>query len=712
MSSGIDKKEYTLDAGGEQARLAGLSVAEYLREREAVAKALDMSEDELDKAVRVLRGGIDMRPSDLLIAIIEAAAGCYQTPTKTAFADIRVNGHRETWPVRSSEFRHWLAGQYYGLTGKAAGKDAINSGVDHAEVRGLYGGALHKVFVRVARVKGEAKAGDRYYLDLANERWQAVEIDAEGWRVVSVPPVRFRRTPGMQALSVPVGGGSIKDFERFFNIGSDQDFQLFITALVNLIRGVGPFMAVVIHGEQGSAKTTACRLGQSLVDPSAGGGSALPTKDKDLFVAAANSLTLWYDNVSRISPHTSDNLCRLVTGGSHTSRELYTDDGESILQAKVGLFLDGISEFVTRPDLADRCVVIGLEPIPDDKRFTEEELNAEFEAAHPALLGVLLDLTVHGLRRVPEVRQLVKECKLKLPRMADAGLFGVACETLFWEAGSYLRALEENHLAAVDRVLEFDWVARATVMYMEDKTVWKGTATELFDQVRQYVEEDVLRSPGWPKNAQGFSDRLGRVQWPLRKRGIAVKRSRKNKERTIWIARELRATPSLVSEGAPALSSKSASPCVTRHRPAAAPSPSESDAVTHGDASFDGSAGHSGPAHGANDANDARNADPSGCADPGAAPSDPTGARHGGGNSESPPPSGQTGPLDPTALPLDLPVHPPPGSEFGPAKAKRQPADPSATAKADGKAGKVVNGNTDLDQPWLFPSNFEQGEVG
>jgi len=671
MSSGIDKKEYILDAGVEQARLAGLSVAEYLGERERAAKALSTPEDDLDKAVRALRGEIDMRPSDLLIAIIEAAAGCYQTPAKTAFADIRVNGHRETWPVRSSEFRRWLQGQHYALTGKAAGKDAITAGVDHAEVRGLYGGMRHSVFVRVARVKGETEAGDKYYLDLANERWQAVEIDAEGWRVVDTPLVRFRRTPGMLPLPVPVGGGSIKDFERFFNIGSAQDFQLFVTALVNLIRGVGPFMAVVVHGEQGSAKTTGCRLGQSLIDPSAGGGSALPTKDKDLFVAAANSLTLWYDNVSRISAHTSDNLCRLVTGGSHTSRELYTDDGESILQAKVGLFLDGISEFVTRPDLADRCVVIGLEPVPDDKRLTEEELNAEFEVAHPALLGVLLDLTVHGLRRVPEVRQLVKEGKLKLPRMADAGLFGIACETLFWEAGSYLRALEENQLAAVDRVLEFDWVARAIVLFMEDRATWTGTATSLFDLARDYVEEDVLRSPGWPKNAQGFSDRLQRVQWPLRKRGIAVERSRKNNERTIWITRGLRAVPSLVSEGSSALPSKNASPRVTRHHHAAAPSPSEGDAVTHGDALFGGSAGYSAPAHDASDA---------AFADPGSAPPDPT--IHGDGNGESPPPSGQ----------------------IGPAKATRKPADPPT-------AGKVVNGNGDLEQP-LFPEVFEQGEVG
>ena len=35
------------------------------------------------------------------------------------------------------------------------------------------------------------------------ETWRAVEIDATGWRIVSHPPVRFRRSAGMQPVPVP-----------------------------------------------------------------------------------------------------------------------------------------------------------------------------------------------------------------------------------------------------------------------------------------------------------------------------------------------------------------------------------------------------------------------------------------------------------------------------------------------------------------------------
>ena len=33
----------------------------------------------------------------------------FHTPTGTAFADLIINGHRETWPIRGKGFRRWLA---------------------------------------------------------------------------------------------------------------------------------------------------------------------------------------------------------------------------------------------------------------------------------------------------------------------------------------------------------------------------------------------------------------------------------------------------------------------------------------------------------------------------------------------------------------------------------------------------------------------------
>jgi hypothetical protein len=46
-------------------------------------------------------------PSDMLIDIALCEEP-FHTATGTAFADIIIEGHRETWPIRSKRFRAWL----------------------------------------------------------------------------------------------------------------------------------------------------------------------------------------------------------------------------------------------------------------------------------------------------------------------------------------------------------------------------------------------------------------------------------------------------------------------------------------------------------------------------------------------------------------------------------------------------------------------------
>ena len=43
------------------------------------------------------------------------------------------------------------------------------------------------------------------------------------------------------------------------------------------------------------------------------------------------------------------------------------------------VILNGIEDFVNRPDLADRSLFLTLEPIPEEHRRSEQELWAAFE---------------------------------------------------------------------------------------------------------------------------------------------------------------------------------------------------------------------------------------------------------------------------------------------------------------------------------------------
>src|SRR5262249_33707086 len=105
------------------------------------------------------------------------------------------------------------------------------------------------------------------YLDLGDADWRAVRVTAAGWTVVTEPPVRFVRKRGMRPLPVPVSGGSIRELRKFVNIGSRRDWRLIVGWLVQALRPQGPYILLALHGEQGSAKSTAARLLRALLDP-------------------------------------------------------------------------------------------------------------------------------------------------------------------------------------------------------------------------------------------------------------------------------------------------------------------------------------------------------------------------------------------------------------------------------------------------------------
>jgi hypothetical protein len=104
-----------------------------------------------------------------------------------AYADLITDGHRETWPIRSTRFRTWLRRCYYHATGAAAGAAVIGSALDLLEARAQFDAHERAVSMRIA------EHAVRIYLDLADEHWRAVAIGADGWRVIGCPPVGFRR---------------------------------------------------------------------------------------------------------------------------------------------------------------------------------------------------------------------------------------------------------------------------------------------------------------------------------------------------------------------------------------------------------------------------------------------------------------------------------------------------------------------------------------
>ncbi len=473
-------------------------------------------------------GGRDPKQADILIELAQSAE-LFHTADGTGFADLDINGHRETWPIRSKGFRRWLNRRFYEEAGGAPNLEAFQSALNVLEAKAHFDGQERIVHLRVGGLDG------KLYLDLCDETWRAIEIDATGWRVISKPPVRFRRAAGMKPSPVPDHGGSIETLRSFLNVKSDNDFVLVVTWALAVLRNRGPYPVIVLSGEQGSAKSTFSNILRALLDPNTAPLRALPREDRDLFIAASNSHVLAFDNVSGLPSWISDTLCRLATGGGFAVRQLYSDGDEVLFDAARPIILNGIEEIVTRPDLADRAIFLTLEPIPEERRRPEQELWTDFEAERPRLLGVLLDAVAKGLAELPRTKLD------KLPRMADFALWATACEPALWPAGTFWSAYSGNRDEAVEAVIDADPVAvavRSLMTRRTERTVWTGNASALLGALGDEVGERVAKSKAWPDSPRALSGRLRRAVTFLRKVGIDISFGREGKARirTINIA--------------------------------------------------------------------------------------------------------------------------------------------------------------------------------
>jgi hypothetical protein len=482
---------------------------------------------ELDKAISVESGDAKGQRSTQTGVLLDLAlsAELFHTPDTQGYADVNINDHRETWPIRSRGFRRWLVRCYFETTQGAPSSEALKSALETIEAKAQFDSPERIVHIRVGELDG------KLYLDLADEAWRAIEIDAGGWRVVNHPPVRFRRTAGMQPLPVPKAGGSINLLRPFLNVKSNEDFVLVVAWALAVLRNRGPYPVLVLSGEQGSAKSTFSRMLRSLLDPNTAPLRALPREERDLFIGATNGHVLAFDNVSGLQNWISDALCRLATGGGFAVRQLFSDQDEVLFDATRPVILNGIEESVTRPDLAERAIFLTLEPIPEECRRPEVELWAEFESERSIILGVLLDAVVEGIIRLPDTHMK------KLPRMADFALWGTACETALWKTGTFWSAYCGNRDEAVNSVIEADLVGVAICAMVPVQTEWTGTATDLLAELGKKIGEEGIKSRSWPKSPNGLSKKLRRLATFLRNIGIEISHNRENHEgtRTITI---------------------------------------------------------------------------------------------------------------------------------------------------------------------------------
>ena len=461
--------------------------------------------------------------ADILITLAKKnGASLFRTPDGEGYADIVVNGHRETWPLRSSGFRKWLRRIYFFELEAAPTKDALETAVETLDAEAQFScDTMHPVELRVAYHDG------KIYYDLCNDRWEVVEITATNWKLVIDAPVRFRRTSTSRPQVTPVKGGKLEDLRSFLNLKNNKSWILLVSAMLKYFYEPGGHPIIELCGEHGTAKTTTERIISLLVDPSAAPARCPPGDERDLTAAAYGSYVLAYDNLSTLPVWLSDALCRLATGAGLSGRTLYTNTDETIVEAKRPLILTGINALALRGDIADRANKIVLEKIEQGARKDEASFWHEFETALPKLVGAIMDALVIGLKNLPKTKPA------NLPRMADYAIWGTACESTYTKPGNLMNALAAARTESIEDVIEASVVAQVLREHLTTKVSnveWTTTANALYAALKATATEmEVAKSDRWPADGQRLMRELTNVAPALREVGIEIKRGKRRK---------------------------------------------------------------------------------------------------------------------------------------------------------------------------------------
>jgi hypothetical protein len=448
--------------------------------------------------------------ADRLIGLaLESGIELFHDPDQHGWASVRVDGHWENRSIRSRPFQLFLLRTYYQETGKSPGAQAIRATLDLLEAKALFDGEESLINLRVANHKG------KLYLDLCDRAWRAVEIDAEGWRILDRPPPRFHRTRGSRPLPAPERGGGLDELRRFLNV-DHQGWTLIKAFLVAALRPSVPCPILVAKGEQGAGKTTACRIISALIDPRTGALRGVPREVRDLIAAARNSWIVCFDNLSHLPEDLADAACRLATGGGFGGRELYSDHDEAIFDATRPMVFNAIPDLgAARPDFLDRAVIVEFLDMKPEMRRDEAQFWREFEEVRPRILGALLDAASAGLRNLPNVRLE------QPPRIADFALWVNACESaLGLERGEALEAYRANCGEARNLALEASPIYEPLLEVARDG--FSGTSSELLFLLSKVASDSSRRSQRWPKAPNALSSALRRLAGSLRSSGIEI----------------------------------------------------------------------------------------------------------------------------------------------------------------------------------------------
>lgn len=499
--------------------LTGVEVSGFIK------KLRELNPDNKQK-----RGREPSQAESLLELVEKEEVEFFVDETRSPFARVKMQDHFETLPIKSKSFRLWALGLYHKkMEGRAINSDAYQTARGLIENKCFFEGKQYVIHPRVARDDN----GVVWY-DLCDSDWRAVRVDENGWQIVNDPPILFRRYPHMYPQVEPKGPCDIREIFKFINVENEEMQLLLMVWIVSCFIKGFPHTSPIIHGQQGSAKTTASEILKAIIDPSVMKTSRLPHDTKEAVQVLAHSWFTIFDNVSpeKFSGSMSDLFCTVVTGGGVSKRELYSDDEDIIYNLQRVIGINGIVIVANKPDLLDRSILINLARIPQNKRRTANQVWEDFESILPALLGGIFDTLVQAIKIKPTLTFD------SLPRMADFAEWGSAIAIALGSTQEeFMKYYLNNIKQQSDNVISDSLVA-TLVLGLCDRMngeEWEGSASDLLEEIGKdaegNIDEKTRRHADFPKASNALSRTLNEMKTTLAEAGCHVWQTGTNRKK-------------------------------------------------------------------------------------------------------------------------------------------------------------------------------------
>lgn len=411
--------------------------------------------------------------------------------------------------------QHLLSKIYWDLEKHPPSSQAISTAISVLQGLALYD-VEEEVYVhnRIGRHDGSL------YYDIGDSR-HIVKVSVSGWSVETTSPIPFYRYSHQKEQVLPQQDGDLKQFLKYVNVIKPNDQLLLLTNLVVSFFPDIPRVVLLIHGSQGSGKSTQMVMQRRLIDPTAIEYISFPKDQEALAQIASHNYVVYFDNLSSLSQWASDAISRIVTGDGLTKRSHYTDDDDFIYKFMRAVGINGINQVANRSDLLSRSIIVTTEVIDERRRGYITEHLELFEQEKPKILGAIFDCLVYCLKNSKHLNLKFK------PRMADYYREAAAvARFLGYPEVALIEAFQINTQRQNQEALESSSVAQVLINFMKtQEEVWYGSATSLYMELKKLADELGIKK-SFPSNPNWLWKEIERVIPNLIIFGLDAKRGR------------------------------------------------------------------------------------------------------------------------------------------------------------------------------------------